>query len=303
MIIQIPIVHINADNSKGVSTIYKKVLFLFGIPLLTIVAVLFHFTGPYIAVAALFVCLLLCIATYRGSSRIMLRWYGCRELNSDEHAIEPILTELSKRFFIATPKAFTFDSTTPIIFTVGYGKRYSVVISKGALDIMDEDELRVLLACEAAKIASSSVQLNTFVAFLAGTIMSVSSIAMWIAILAGFGQEKDTAPRIAKFLAMGIVSLPAALLVHLFSVNSTLRSDAMATSVIDLEELKAAFSRMNNYIRLHCVQDFNPGHVHLFLLNPLRIKDHFDVYSSLFLIRPDFEQRMRMLKRNEEKRE
>jgi heat shock protein HtpX len=161
---------------------------------------------------------------------------------------------------------------------------------------MDEDELRSLLACEAAKISAGSVPVNTFVALVAGSIMSLSTVAMWMSMLAGFGQEKDAAPRFARFLAMGLVSLPAALVVHIFGVNSTLKADDMAaTAIKDGSLLCRSLYRANNYIRLHCAEDFNPGHVNLFLINPLRVNDLFDLYSSMFLIRPDPGQRVKMI--------
>ncbi|WP_292465026.1 M48 family metalloprotease [Methanolobus sp.] len=267
---------------------------LLGIPLLAIVPVAFYFGGPYIAAASLILALLLSISVYRYSPKLLLKWYKCRKMPPARNAeLNPSLTFLASEFSIPCPEAYTFASAVPIVFTVGNGRNYSVVISEGALDILDEDEMKAVLTCETAKIASGSVPLNTVVALVAGTVASLSTVAMWMSMLAGFGQEKDAAPRFARFLGMGLVSLPAALLVHLFSVNSTFRSDEMAARVMaDVSYLSGSLCRMNNYIRLHCIEDFNPGHVHMFLLNPLRVNDVFDVYSSMFMIKPDFERRL-----------
>lgn len=265
--------------------------------MLAVVSVAFYLSGPLIGAAALIVMLLLSIFIFRYSPRILLRWYKCEKIPSTEHEeLGPALFFLASKFSIPCPKAYTFDSSVPLIFTVGSGRNYSVVISKGALDILDEKEMKAVLTLEAAKISAGSVPLNTVVALIAGSIISLSTVAMWMSMLAGFGQEKDAAPRFARFLAMGLVSLPAALVVHIFGANITLKADRMAAEMMaDPGYLTESLCRMNNYIRLHCTQEFNSGHVNLFLLNPLRVNDMFDVYSSMFLMKPGFEQRVRMI--------
>jgi len=204
-----------------------------------------------------------------------------------------MVSSLASEFSIPCPKTYLFDSPTPMVFTVGNTKRHTVIISDGALEILDEEELRAVLACEAAKISTGSVPVNTIVALIAGTIISFSNAVMWMAMLAGFGQENDVAPRLAKFLAMGLLSLPAALTLHLFSVNSTLKSDELAARVMtDSNQLVDSLHKMNNYIKLHCTEYFNPGHVNLFMLNPLQMNDLFDIYSSMFMIRPTLDERV-----------
>jgi heat shock protein HtpX len=241
--------------------------------------------------------LLLSISVYRYSPSLMLRWYKCEKILPGEHdELGPALFFLASKLSIPCPRAYSFDSSVPIVFTVGNGRNYSVVISKGALDILDEKEVKAVLTREAARIATGSVPLNTVVALVAGTIMSLSTVAMWMSMLAGFGQEKDAAPRFARFLALGLVSLPASLVVHIFGSNITLKADRMAAELMaDPDYLTGSLCRINNYIRLHCTQEFNLGHVNLFLLNPLRVNDMFDVYSSMFMIRPGFEQRVRVI--------
>ncbi|MDG6244917.1 MAG: M48 family metalloprotease [Methanolobus sp.] len=266
--------------------------------MLVIVPIVFYFGGAYVAVASLVVLLLLLTSLYRYSPKILLRWYRCHEAEpATQQGMHDMMASVASEFAIPCPKIYLFDASIPMLFSVGTRKAYSVVISESALNILDEDELRALLACEVAKISIGSVPVNTFVGLIAGSIMSLSTVAMWMSMLAGFGQEKDAAPRFARFLAMGLVSLPAALVVHIFGVNSTLKADDMAASAItDGSLLCRALYRANNYIRLHCTEDFNPGHVNLFLVNPLRLNDIFDLYSSMFIIKPDIGQRVSLIK-------
>jgi heat shock protein HtpX len=270
---------------------------MFGIPLLALVPIAFYFGGTYVAAISLLILLVLSISIYRFSPKVLLMWYRCKEMPSAKHAeIDPALFFLASKLSIPYPGTCTFASAVPLVFTVGSFNNYTVVLSEGALNILDENEMKAVLTCEAAKIASGSVPVNTLVALIAGVIASVPTLAMWMSIMAGFGQEKDVAPRIVRFLVMGLVSLPAALLVHLFSVRSTLRSDEMAARmIVNKNYLAGSLCMIDNYIRLHCTENFNPGHANLFLLNPLRVNDIFDVYSSMFMIKPDLRQRVRMI--------
>jgi Zn-dependent protease with chaperone function len=276
---------------------------MFGIPLLAVVSIAFYFGGPSIAAISLLIMLVLSTSIYRYSPKMMLMWYRCKAMPPAKHAeIDPALFFLASKFSIPYPKTCTFASAVPLVFTVGSFNNYSVVLSEGALDILDENEMKAVLTCEAAKIASGSVPVNTLVAFIAGGIVSLSNVAMWMSMLAGFGQEKDTAPRLARFLVMGLVSLPAALIVHLFSVKSTLRSDEMAARMmVNKSYLTGSLCVIDNYIQLRCTEDFNPGHANLFLLNPLRIHDMFDIYSSMFMSKPGIRQRVRLIEQTNDR--
>ncbi len=272
-------------------------IILFAIPFLILVPAVYYISDPSKSIIFFIVLLLTCVAFYWYSPKIMLRWYKCQTLGPEnEKMISALLFPITSKLSIPYPKVYTFDSSVPIAFTVGVAKRYAIVLSKNTFDIMDEDELKMVLACEAAKIRDGSVPINTVVSLIAGSIISMSTIIMWMAMLAGFGQEKDIAPRIARFLALGLVSLPAALIVHLFGVNSVLRSDEIALLNVKNEKLfRETLKRMNNYIELHCTENFNPGHVNIFLINPLKVKDLFDIYSSMFIIKPDLEYRIKTI--------
>ena len=281
---------------RGVSI--KKniwIYFLFIIISLPLVSLTFYFGGVIAGLVSLPVMYLLNRQIYRSASRFVMRWYGCKHMSTDKYAdVHNILKNLSEKFSVKCPEIRVFDSSTPIIFTVGSNKKYSILMSYGFLELLSNNELEAMLAREVARISEGNVSLNTFVAFVAGIIASFSTIALWMSMLGGFGQEDDPAPKFIRFLAMGLVMFPAALIVYIGSVDLTLYSDVMAAKALESKQyLTSAMKRVHNDINLNSVEYFNPGHVHLFAMNPVKVNSIYDIHLSLFEAKPALMQRLK----------
>jgi len=270
---------------------------LFAIPLIPFALIAFYLGGMTAGIVMVLAGSVISLSIYRMSPELLLRWYGARKFSDEDcDLIFSHLSEISGKLNVPCPVPCIFDSAAPIAFTVGNKKKYYLLISKSALDILDRDELRSILTLEIAKISQRTVAVNTIVALFAGAIASFSTVALWMAMLTGFGQENDPAPRFISFLVMGMVSLPSALLVHLFSVDSTKEADCLAAEAMeDPGILAKALGRSGTFIKLHVTGGLNPGHAHLFSVNPLKTNTLFDVYSSMFLTKPAVEQRVMYL--------
>ena len=204
-----------------------------------------------------------------------------------------MLDDLANRFSVKKPGVQMFDSSVPVIFTVGSKKRSNIVVSTGLPDLLEKDELEMIFAREMARIKEGNVSHNTFVAFVAGIIASLSTIALWLSMLGGFGQEEDPAPKFIRFVVMGVVMLPASLIVYIGSSDSTLRADVQAVKTIGkVEVMASALKRLHNDILLNSMEYFNPGHVHLYAMNPVKVNSFFDIHLSLFDMKPDLQQRL-----------
>lgn len=282
---------------RGINIYNKRIYLLLGIPLVSVTFIAFYLGGPVAGVLTAVAGLIVAMSVYRMSPKILLKWYGARRVSHEKHSfVYSQLEELSSRSDVALPHPYVFDSVAPITFTVGNNKEYYLLVSTSSLDMLDEDELKSILALEVAKISKGAVALNTLVALLAGSIAAFSTVALWMAMLTGFGQEDDPAPRFISFLVMGIVALPSALLVHLFAIDSTVEADRMAAGMTAEPYLLAqALERTGTHINLYITGGFNPGHAHLFSVNPLKANTIFDVYSSMFLTKPDVDQRVMYL--------
>lgn len=253
-----------------------------------------YFGGMVAGALSLVIVILLGRYVYLSSFRVLLKWYMCRELGQSElSTINPIIDDLSSTFSVKSPKFYIFESSVPIIFTVGSHKDSCIVLSSRLLSILDQDELKCIIAREMVRIKEGSVSQNTFVALVAGIIASFSSTALWVAMLGGFGKEDDPVPKFIRFIVMGIVMFPCSIIVYTGASDLTLTADIEVVRVLGKKDVfVSALRRMHNDILLNSMEYFNPGHVYLFAMNPVKVNSFFDLHLSLFEMRPDMAQRL-----------
>ena len=271
-----------------------KIALFFTIPLIPFVLIAGIFGGIPIAGVVLAVMLILSYIIYRSSGKILLRWYNARKTGDFESIeLNSILGTISNLAQVLEPDLYVFESQIPAMFTVGTGNKASIAVSTRALDFFDRAELEVLFAHEMGHIKNGDVPLSTVTALFAGTLASFSTAALWGSLLTGFGQEYDPAPRLIRFLAMGLVAPPAALLVQL-SVSHAREYAADEVSVVLTSKphlLVETLERIERYIQLQHLGEINPGHAHMFPVNLLKVEESYDLHLSMFDTHPDLQSR------------
>lgn len=230
------------------------------------------------------------------SEKWILKRYNAKKIKKDENPLLfSILEDLSIRAEIKTPKVYSFDCEIPKIFTVGGGRDYSIAISTSMLNMFDGLELEALLAHEIGHIKNKDVILNTVTAFLAGTIMSFPNYAMWCSMLLGFGQQDDPAPKLFRFMATGLATLPAAIMVHLTNpAKREFAADEVAVRLTKNPQVLAkTLEFLENYISLQpAVSEFNPGHFHLFSTHTQQVRGDRAIFTYMFDTHPDIGDRV-----------
>jgi heat shock protein HtpX len=225
------------------------------------------------------------------SEKRILKWYGAQNIKPEENTLLfSILKDLSTRAEIKPPRIYSFNSEIPKMFTVGGGREYSIAISTSMLRMFDELELEVLLAHEIGHIKNKDVLLNTVIAFLAGTIMSFPTFAMWCSVLLGFGQTDDPAPKLFRFMATGLAAPPAVILVRL--TNPAKREFAADEVAVKLtrnpQVLAKTLEFLENYISLQpVVSKFNPGHYHMFSTHTQQVRGDCAIFTYMFDTHPE----------------
>ncbi|HJH30454.1 MAG TPA: protease HTPX-like protein [Methanosarcinaceae archaeon] len=271
-----------------------KIALFFVVPSIPFVLIAGIFGGIPIAGIVLVVMLILSYFINRFSGKILLRWYGARKVDTSESfELNSILGTLSNLAQVTEPNLYVFESQIPAMFTVGTGSRASVAVSTKAMDFFDSDELEVLFAHEIGHIKNGDVPLSTVTALFAGTLASFSTAALWGSLLTGFGQEYDPAPRLIRFLAMGLVGPPAALLVQ-FSTSRAREyaADEVSTILTDNSQLLVeTLERIERYVQLQHLGEINPGHAHMFPVNLLKVEESYDLHLSMFDTHPDIQSR------------
>lgn len=244
----------------------------------------------FVAVAAI-LGFLLYAYVYFSSRKWVLKWYGAQKVQRTEKPLlYSLLENLASRAEVNLPDIYSFESRIPSMFTVGHASKSQIVISTSMLGMFGELELEALMAHEIGHIKNKEVGKNTFVAFLAGTIMSFPNFTMWCSMLSGFGQPEDPAPRFFRYIGTAIAVPPAALLIHLTNpAKKELEADEVAVKLTKNPQVLAkTIEYLENYIPLQPVSTiFNPGHFHLFSTHTQQMRGYLSIFISMFDTHPE----------------
>jgi heat shock protein HtpX len=141
--------------------------------------------GPFWMFTAL--ALAMNLVAYLFSDRIVLRMHGARELPAAEAPrLHAIVEELARRAAIPKPRVFFIDDPHANAFATGRNPAHAVVaVTRGIVDLLDERELRGVLAHELAHVANRDILVASVAAGLAAAISSLANALMFSSLLGG----------------------------------------------------------------------------------------------------------------------
>jgi heat shock protein HtpX len=86
------------------------------------------------------------------------------------------------------------------------------------------------------------------------------------------------------------------LIVYAGASDSTSKADIEVVKVMKNKvSLSSALKRLHNDILLNSMEYFNPGHVHLYAMNPVKVNSFFDIHLSLFDMKPEISARLKVI--------
>ena len=237
---------------------------------------------------------------YYLSAFIIVKLYSSREVTKEDSPdFMATVEEFADIVNIPVPRFYLSDKDIPLIFTVGRDcNSASIIFTDKLLNILSSEELTCVLIHEMSHIKHNQIHRQTLVAFLAGILTMFATAALWGALLTGFGQEDDPAPRIIKFLAMALVAPPAASLVLLTIPESReYIADATAVEINHNPEVYVnMLKKLERCFNENRYQEINPAHALLNIVNPLPMSDNTeDDYYSLFNTHPSVINRIKTI--------
>jgi len=229
------------------------------------------------------------------SDRIVLALSHARELPPDEAPrLHAMVAELAHQAAIPKPRVYWTPDLQPNAFATGRSPTNAVVaVTAGILRLLDERELRAVLAHEISHVRNRDVLVSSIAATLAAAVT-------WLAHLAGwFGGSRDdehgasplqtlllalTAPIAATLLQLGI-SRSREYLADQSGAGLSGDPEGLARA---LEKLHAGASRLPAHA--------DPATASLFIVNPLAGRGGI---LSLFSTHPPIGERVRRLRQME----
>ncbi|HZA55741.1 MAG TPA: zinc metalloprotease HtpX [Candidatus Udaeobacter sp.] len=231
--------------------------------------------------------------SYWFSDKIVLRMYGAREIGpEDAPNLHRIVQELALRAQMPMPKLYVIPEETPNAFATGRNeKNAAVAVTQGILRILDEAELRGVLAHELSHVKNRDILVGTIAATMAGAISMLANMAHWGMIFGGRSDNREGGHPIVSLLMIIVAPLAAMLVQMAISRSREFGADATGAA-ISADPLSLANALRKLHLGVERIpMEANPATAHMFIVNPLTGGG----LMTLFSTHPPMEERIRRL--------
>jgi len=164
------------------------------------------------------VALVMNLGSYFFSDKLVLAMNRARELSPAEApSLHRMVAELAVRAGIPKPRLFVTDEVQPNAFATGRNPSHGVVaVTRGLLELLDEEELRGVLAHEVSHIAHRDILVASVAAAMASAISMLANMVRWAAIFGGSRRdEEEGGGGVLGALAFSLLAPLGALLVQM----------------------------------------------------------------------------------------
>ena len=246
-------------------------------------------------IIAFFFAIIMNFGSYWFSDKIVLKLYRARPVSETEAPhLYRIVRELAQQAGLPMPKVCIMPSESPNAFATGRNPQHAVVaVTEGILRLLDQKELKGVLAHELAHVKHRDILIGSIAATLAGAIMMVASMARWAALFGGFGgRDDDDGGGIIGLIAMSILAPMAAMLIQMaISRSREYAADAAGASFAGSPYgLASALKKISSASR-QIPMKAEPATAHMFIMNPLSGKSLMNLFST----HPPVEERIHRL--------
>ena len=186
------------------------------------------------------------------------------------------------------PRVFLIPQPTPNAFATGRDPEHAAVAAtEGILDILDDDELRGVMAHELAHVRHRDILTGTIAATFAGAIAMLGHMAYY-----GAGSRDRSANPIMLIVIM--IGAPVAAMIIRMAISRT-REYAADEGGAEIGgqplALASALAKLHRGVKAVPMQRGNPAHSHMFIVNPFLGGG----MQRLFSTHPPMDERIRRL--------
>jgi heat shock protein HtpX len=237
------------------------------------------------------------LGSYFFSDKIALKMSGAQPISrEDGPRIYQIVERLAAKANIPVPKIYMIPTDSPNAFATGRNPDHaSVAVTRGILDICDDEEIEGVLAHELGHVRNRDILISAVVATIAGAITVIGRMIWWAELFGGFGGGRSDDRRGGMFsaLAMMILAPLAATLIQLaISRSREYEADATGARITgNPQGLARALDKIDKWAKRVPMQA-SPTMAHLFIYQPLTSGEMF---SSLFSTHPPIRKRIERL--------
>src|SRR5271155_1720416 len=233
--------------------------------------------------------------TYFFSDKIALRMYNAQPVTREQLPRAYAAVErLTAKQGLPMPKMYVLPTESPNAFATGRNPQHaSVAMTRGILELLDEEELEGVLAHELGHVKNRDILTSSIAATLAGAITMVARMGYWASLFGGGGGRSRERGGGLGALLMIIVAPIAASLIQLW-ISRTREFEADATGAATTGNpyaLARALQKLEDYSKRIPMQA-SPSNAHLFIVAPLLGSGGI---GNLFSTHPPMKERIQRL--------
>lgn len=221
-------------------------------------------SGLFVALA---IVIIMNFVTYFWSDKIVLKMYKARELPKN-HSVNRIVKEVADEAGVPVPKAYIVESATPNAFATGRSPKHAAVaVTSGILTLLDEKELKGVIAHEMSHVKNRDTLIQTVAAVIAGVISYVASMARFGAV----GDDN----RVGNFISLLIIGILTPLIAMLMQLALSRTREYMADEgaaklMRDGKPLGNALKKLEKGNSINPFKSGNTATAPLFIVNPFK---------------------------------
>ena len=237
--------------------------------------------------------------SYWWSDKIVLWMYRAKEADKRKYSqLYSIIKEITTKAHLPMPKVYIVDTPQGNAFATGRNPQHAAVaVTTGIMQILDEKELRGVLAHEIGHVKNRDILISTVAATIAGVISYIAMMARWAAIFGGMGRDNENrGGNILELLLLAIIAPIMAMIIQLAITRSReyLADETGAHLSKDPLALASALQKIEKNVHAHPFARMGKTEAtaHLFIENPLKAS----AFLNLFSTHPPTEERCKRLK-------
>ncbi len=253
---------------------------------------------------ALLLALIMNIISYFYSDKIVLSLYNAQPLDKNQFSwLHSIVQDLTQKMGLPMPKLWVIDTPMANAFATGRNSDHaSVAVTTGILDILDERELRGVLAHELGHVKNRDILISTVAATMSTAIGYLANMVRFAAI---YGASDDRNRRTNPFASLlVIIFMPLAAMLLQMAVSRSreyLADETGAEYSEDPLALASALEKLHYSVQrahLDNQADANKASTAtLFIVNPFTAQG----IIALFSTHPPMQERIKRLRQMHEK--
>lgn len=233
------------------------------------------------------------IGMYWFSDSLVLKMQGAQPLNDQYPEVKRIVTDLAQRENMPMPALYYVDTPIPNAFATGRSPRHAAVaVTSGIMEILDERELRAVLAHELGHVKNRDMLVSTIAACLAGAISYIAQFAFMF----GGGDRENGGNPIAAIAAALLAPFAAMIIQMAISRSREFLADQHSAELLhDGDALASALMKLDSWKQQVPPIQPTPNEQ---ALSPLMFANMFSAQglASLFSTHPSTEARVERLK-------